>query len=274
MLPILLVAVAYGVLIPIERLVGSAEKRRPMRANLLMIIPVVLANLASAGVVALAAGWADDHRVGLMHWLGVSGAAAIVAAIVLVDLLTYFQHRVSHRLPGLWGLHRPHHTDVDVDITTTLRTHPLEVVVNNGFTAGMVVAIGAGVTAAAVAGLVWLGFGLLIHARLRFSDRWERLLGMVFQTPALHRMHHSPFALETDTNFGTVFVWWDRLFGTYSAPNSNRVAGLDTIDLADRQTVTAMLAEPWRALVKPTADPVLGPVQGFEANEHAVANRR
>jgi fatty acid hydroxylase family protein len=213
MLPILLVAVAYGVLIPIERLVGSADKRRPMRANLLMIIPVVLANLASAGVVALAARWADDHRVGLMHWLGVSGAAAIVA-------------------------------------------------------------IGAGATAAAVAGLVWLGFGLLIHARLRFSDRWERLVGMVFETPALHRMHHSPFAFETDTNFGTVFVWWDRLFGTYSAPNSDRVAGLDTIDLAERQTVTAMLAEPWRALVKPTADPVLGPVQGLGANEHAVANRR
>lgn len=253
MLPVLMVAVAYGVVIPLESIRGRAlPPRRSRRANLLMILPVVLANFASAGLVVAAAQWTDRHDVGLMQWLGVSGVLAALIAVVLVDLLTYFLHRASHRLPGLWGLHRPHHTDTEVDMSTALRTHPLEVMVNNVFTAGMVVAIGAGVQAAAIAGIAYLGFGLMIHAGLQFPPRVERVVGSVFHTPSLHRMHHSPQREETDSNFGTVFVLWDRLFGTYSAPNAERGCGLDTVDLAERQSLGAMLAEPWRPLVKET----------------------
>jgi len=250
MLPILMVAVAYCVVIPIETIRYRDRPRRSKRANLLMIIPVLIANAASAWVVVSAAQWTDRHDVGLMQWVGISGALAVVIAVVLVDLLTYFLHRASHRLPGLWGLHRPHHTDTDMDMSTALRTHPVEVMINNVFTAGMIVAIGAGVQAAAVAGVAYLGFGLMIHAGLQFPDRVERVVGSVFHTPSLHRMHHSPERQETDTNFGTVFVLWDRLFGTYSAPNAERGCGLDTADLADRQTVGAILAEPWKPLVK------------------------
>ncbi|OWY62718.1 hypothetical protein B7486_56930 [cyanobacterium TDX16] len=99
-------------------------------------------------------------------------------------------------------------------------------------------------------------FGLWDHLRIPLPLRLERALGLVIQTPGLHRVHHSPHPAETDSNFGLVLTSWDRLFGTYRPVGTRGEVGLDTIDLADRQSVRAMLLEPRRPLVKATSERV------------------
>jgi sterol desaturase/sphingolipid hydroxylase (fatty acid hydroxylase superfamily) len=137
-----------------------------------------------------------------------------------------------------------------VDITTSLRNHPLDVVGVVMASAVAVVLLGAAPAHVAIAGTIGALFGLWDHARLVLPARVERALAWLIQTPGMHRVHHSPTLPETNTNYGLVFSCWDRLFRSYSPPNPRLVTGLDTLDLAARQTVRAMLAEPIRPLVK------------------------
>lgn len=110
-------------------------------------------------------------------------------------------------------------------------------------------------------------FGLWDHLRIQLPARLERWLGLVFQTPGLHRVHHSPHQPQTDSNFGLVFTFWDRLLGTYQPVGQRNAVGLDTVDLASRQSLRAMLLEPARPLVKsepsasvePASQPALTP---------------
>jgi sterol desaturase/sphingolipid hydroxylase (fatty acid hydroxylase superfamily) len=162
----------------------------------------------------------------------------------------------------LWALHRTHHTDIDVDVTSTLRHHPLDVIVLNLVLAAGVAVFGIGASSVAVFAAMTPIVGIFAHARVRLPEGLERRLALVVQTPGLHRVHHSPNHPETDSNFGLGMTLWDRAFGTFNPPRPAGVVGLDTTDLATRQSVRAMLAEPWRPLVRASQAPA-------PADEHA-----
>lgn len=245
MLPILIVLIAYLVLTPIEvRLSGRASRRR--RANLAMILPasiaVVLTDLALVGIADLAA----DHRFGLLAALDVPHAVAVVIAVVVLDLAGYLTHRWQHRSSLLWRAHRAHHTDPDVDVTSALRNHPLDVAFIVVMSTATAVAIGAPVLAVAISNVLAATWAVIDHARVRLPERVERALAQVVQTPGTHRVHHAPERPLTDSNLGLVTTLWDRLFGTFAPPNAQQATGLDTADLPRRQGLVAMLADPWR----------------------------
>jgi sterol desaturase/sphingolipid hydroxylase (fatty acid hydroxylase superfamily) len=248
MLPFLIVAVAYVVLTPIEvRLSGPAGRSR--RPNLLMIVPLVIAGAVSDVALVGIASWAEGRDVGLLPTLGLPIAVAVLVTALGMDLGAYAGHRWRHRWPVLWRLHRTHHTDPDVDVTTTLRQHPLDIVMIGVISTATTLVLGPPPLAVAIWAAGSAAWGLFAHARVRMPLTVERAIATVLQTPGTHRVHHAPERPLTDSNFGLVLSVWDRLFGTFSPPNPAQVTGLDTTDLADRQSVLAMLADPWRATV-------------------------
>jgi sterol desaturase/sphingolipid hydroxylase (fatty acid hydroxylase superfamily) len=168
--------------------------------------------ITAVGVAALAhaRGWGLlGAIVSLPTWLDV------VLSVVVLDLAIYFQHRLFHAVPVLWRLHRVHHTDLELDVTTGLRFHPVEMLLSVGFKAGAVALLGPPAVAVVLFEVLLNAGSLFSHANLRLPATVDRLLRAVLVTPDMHRVHHSADPTETNTNFGFTLSWWDRFLGTY-----------------------------------------------------------
>jgi sterol desaturase/sphingolipid hydroxylase (fatty acid hydroxylase superfamily) len=150
------------------------------------------------------------NRVSIPYW------AKFAIGIAALDFAAYASHRVFHAVAPLWCVHRVHHSETSLDLTTGLRFHPYEALLVQGFFLVVIALLGLPPAAVALAGLAVIVQDFFTHANLRFpasADHWLRLL---FVTPAMHRVHHSEDVSEQNTNFGTIFSLWDRLFGTYN----------------------------------------------------------
>jgi sterol desaturase/sphingolipid hydroxylase (fatty acid hydroxylase superfamily) len=138
-----------------------------------------------------------------------------MATILLRNLATWLVHRVSHAVPLFWRAHRVHHGDVRLDLSTGFRNHPLELAYVVPWLAGVTIALGLDPATLAAYEAVAIGFSLWTHANLRLPAALDARLRLVLVTPAMHHVHHSSRRAETDSNYGDVFSFWDRLFGTY-----------------------------------------------------------
>lgn len=141
--------------------------------------------------------------------------AETVAAVLLLDLAIYLQHRMFHAVPILWRLHRMHHADLDFDVTTALRFHPVEIYLSMGIKFAVIVGLGAPLLAVLVFEAALNSGAMFNHGNVRMPRWLDRVLRSVLVTPDMHRVHHSVIPMETDSNFGFNLSWWDRLFGTY-----------------------------------------------------------
>jgi sterol desaturase/sphingolipid hydroxylase (fatty acid hydroxylase superfamily) len=171
-------------------------------------------SFTAVGVAALAhaGGWGLlGAIVSLPTWLDV------VVSVIVLDLAIYFQHQLFHAVPALWRLHRVHHTDPELDVTTGVRFHPVEMLLSLGFKAAVVVGLGPPVVAVVLFEVLLNAGSLFSHANLRLPAPIDGLLRALLVTPDMHRVHHSSDPVETDSNFGFTLSWWDRLFGTYRA---------------------------------------------------------
>lgn len=193
-----------------------------------------------ASVVALAAGLDASGLLGRFDW---PLLVDVVLGFLALDLLNYGLHRLSHAHPLLWRAHLVHHTDVQVDVTTSVRHHPIEALVNAGLTAVVVIVLGLPWQAIAAYLLVAVTVAAWSHANLRWPAWLERVLGTVFVTPGLHVQHHSAQREQTDSNYGQVFSFWDRLFGTYTPPHASgpQALGLEYFRSPRDNTLTAVL---------------------------------
>lgn len=176
---------------------------------------VAPAGLAGVALVAAEREW------GLLSLVGPTWVAA-VAGFVLLDLVIYLQHVMVHRLPLLWRLHKVHHLDPELDATTGVRFHPLEILVSWAIKAVAVLALGVPAGAVVTFEIVLNACAMFNHANWRLAPRLDTLLQWVIVTPDMHRIHHSVSRDEHDTNFGFNLPWWDWAFGTYrSAPRDD-----------------------------------------------------
>ncbi len=169
--------------------------------------------VAATGVAVAAAtkGW------GLFNYFHLSAWIAIPVSILILDLVVYLQHIMFHAVPILWRLHMVHHADLDLDATSGLRFHPLEILISMGIKMVVVAALGVPVLAVLIFEITLNATAMFNHANLRLTDKLDRRLRLVTVTPDMHRVHHSVIIRETNSNFGFNFPWWDRLFGTYRA---------------------------------------------------------
>ena len=164
-----------------------------------------------AALDAAARGW------GLFNLLGWSLWVTIPLSVIIFDFLIWLQHLLTHRIPVLWRLHRVHHADRDLDVTTAIRFHPLETGLSMLYRIALVYLLGPPAVAILVFEVLLNGTAMFNHANLRLPDRLDRVVRLVLVTPDMHRVHHSVHRDEHDTNFGFALSVWDRLFRTYRA---------------------------------------------------------
>ena len=188
--------------------------RWPVNLGLLVIDGLLVRLLiptAAVGVALLgeARGW------GLLNALDLPGWLAFVIALIVLDLAIYLQHALFHAVPALWRLHRVHHTDMDFDLTTAVRFHPVEILLSMVIKMGVVSALGAPALAVVAFEILLNGMAMFNHGNVYLPWEWDRRLRRVVVTPDMHRVHHSVHMRETNSNFGFNLSVWDRLFGTY-----------------------------------------------------------
>jgi sterol desaturase/sphingolipid hydroxylase (fatty acid hydroxylase superfamily) len=224
-------------------------RRWPGNLSLPVIGAALVRLVAPAGAVGVAL-WAEAQGLGLLPMLGLPAWLAVPLAILALDLAIYAQHRVFHHVPLLWRLHRMHHADPELDATTGLRFHPLEILLSLGIKAVVVVALGAPAVAVLAFELLLNATSLFNHADIRLPRRVDAVLRRVLVTPDMHRTHHSEVPAETDSCFGFCLPWWDRLFGTYRAAPAagldGAVIGVPGFRAAGEQRLDRLLLQPLR----------------------------
>jgi sterol desaturase/sphingolipid hydroxylase (fatty acid hydroxylase superfamily) len=196
------------------------------------------------GLVAEARGW------GLFHALDLSKWASVPLAVMALDLAIYLQHVLFHAVPALWRLHRMHHADLEIDVTTGGRFHPIEILLSMGLKLGVVAALGAPALAVVAFEVLLNATSMFNHANVRMPVRLDRALRWIVVTPDMHRVHHSILVRETNSNFGFNLPWWDRLFGTYraqpAAGHEAMIIGIEQFREPAEQRLDRMLTQPFR----------------------------
>jgi sterol desaturase/sphingolipid hydroxylase (fatty acid hydroxylase superfamily) len=222
-LPFILLTAVFLILALLEtKFTGYKEKTpgllRWPHHLLLAAFNAILFRLILPGFCLFIARLAYGNGFGLFNQIRVPHTFAIIFTIIFLDWMRYYLHRVYHAIPSLWKIHRLHHTDVEVDITTGLRFHPIELLITAVVEAWFIYMLGAPIAGVFLFEL-WIGISNLFnHSNIRISPRLEKALRWVIPTPDMHRVHHSSNPSETNRNFGFNFSWWDRLFMTYHQP--------------------------------------------------------
>ena len=206
-------------------------KRWPNNIGIVVVNTLVLRlafPVAAVGMatVAEAGGWGLLNSHAPPAWL------AVVIAVVLLDLAIYLQHVMVHAVPAFWRLHRMHHADLDFDVTTGARFHPIEILLSMTIKLLVVAALGAPPVAVLIFEVMLNASSMFNHGNVRIPEGLDRVLRWLVVTPDMHRVHHSALRRETNSNFGFSLPWWDRLFGTYRAQPA---AGHDAMTIGIEQ---------------------------------------
>ena len=201
---------------------------------------------AAVGVAlhAEANGWGLLAFLGWPYWL------KIAVAVVALDLAIYLQHVLFHAVPTLWRLHRMHHADLDIDVTTGVRFHPIEILLSLVIKIGVVAALGAPAVAVLIFEILLNATSMFSHSNVRLPGPIDGVMRWLVVTPDMHRVHHSIDPRETNTNFGFNFSVWDRLFGTYlpapAAGHAGMTIGLTQFRDPAELRLDRMLTQPFR----------------------------
>ena len=206
-----MLALALQRLRPHARLRGSWQVNGGLWFTNLIILGV-----ACGACACTVARWAAHNRIGLLNTVPAPRWLGVPVTIVALDLVSYLWHRANHRVPFLWRFHQVHHSDPTFTASTGVRFHPGELLLSLPLRLSAVAFVGASTGAVLLFEIVFGVANLLEHGDIDLPLRFERLMGRVFITPALHRRHHTKRGLERDTNFGTILATWDRLFSTRS----------------------------------------------------------
>jgi sterol desaturase/sphingolipid hydroxylase (fatty acid hydroxylase superfamily) len=198
---------------------------------------------------------AEERGWGLFNVLEVPLWLAVLLSILLLDLAIYLQHVLFHAVPALWRLHRMHHADLEFDVTTGLRFHPVEILLSMAIKLAVVAALGAPAVAVLIFEVLLNATAMFNHANIRLPAGVDRVLRWIVVTPDMHRVHHSVIPVETNSNFGFNLPWWDRLLGTYRAQPKAGHEGM-TIGIEQFRTPRDLWLD--RMLIQPLRGPASG----------------
>lgn len=194
---------------------------------------------------------AEARGFGLFNTVALPAWIAVPASVVILDCAIYLQHVLFHAVPAFWRLHRMHHADLEFDVTTGLRFHPIEILLSMAIKLAVVAALGAPALAVLIFEVLLNATSMFNHSNVRIPLALDRLLRWIVVTPDMHRVHHSILSRETNSNFGFNLPWWDRLFGTYRAQPE---AGHDAMTIGIEQFrdprelgLDRMLMQPFRS---------------------------
>ena len=235
----------------LEQIMNTQFKfnKRPQHLmhNLLFLVVFFLGNLLWAIVLVFSIEWLNKNQVGLFYLIQVPVWLKLILAVALLDFITYWFHRLSHKVPVLWRFHRVHHSDTSMDSSTYFRGHPIESFlwfgVGNIIAAGI---FGLDLVSLGLYFLVSLPFFFLEHANLKFPKWIDKTFGLVFTTPNLHKVHHEQDQYYTDSNYADIFILWDRIFGTYKHKPVEQIKfGLKEFDEPKKQSFWYLIISPF-----------------------------
>ncbi|MBT5265804.1 MAG: sterol desaturase family protein [Rhodospirillaceae bacterium] len=223
--------------------------RWPNNLGIVVVNTVVVRLLFPMAAVGLAV-LADERGWGLFNVVSVHPAVALIASVVLLDLAIYLQHVMFHAVPALWRLHRLHHADLEFDVTTGLRFHPVEIVLSMLIKFAVVVTLGPPALAVLIFEVLLNAGAMFNHGNVRLPLGLDRLMRWLIVTPDMHRVHHSVLVGETNSNFGFNLSCWDRALGTYrdqpEAGHDGMTIGIDQFREPGELRLDRMLTQPAR----------------------------
>jgi sterol desaturase/sphingolipid hydroxylase (fatty acid hydroxylase superfamily) len=249
--------ISFALIFVLVALLEIRMPRRPLKTSKkgrwLTNLSIIAINTVLLRLVFpfLAVGMAQTSQVngwGLLNQIDISGPVALGVGIVALDLIIYLQHVMFHAVPVLWRLHMMHHADLDYDLTTGLRFHPVEIVLSMVLKLTIIVALGPPVTAVLAFEVILNGMAMFNHGNIKIPSSLDRFLRLFLVTPDMHRVHHSVIIRETNSNYGFNLSIWDKLFGTYLAQPSkgheDMVIGLSQFRDQRRLTLPWLLILP------------------------------
>lgn len=231
---------------------AHAGRTRRWPGNLgLFVLGIVASRIVlPAGAVGFAI-LMQRNGVGLFNQGWVPVILAVPVAVILLDLAIYAQHVLFHKVPWLWRLHRVHHADTELDVTTGIRFHPFEILASIVIKLGVIAVLGVAPLAVFLFEVLLNAGAMFTHANLKLPAAVERGLRLAFVTPGMHRVHHSAERIDTDSNYGFNLSIWDRLFSTYRpepVPGDEAVIlGLETLRDTTEQRFDRLLTQPFRS---------------------------
>ena len=224
---------------------GKVRVRHALRNLSIAFFIAVVAAFGNVLAVAVAA-WGTINQWGLLNLFDTPWVLRLLFALAALDFFEWIRHRLHHRVKFLWRFHRVHHTDPHVDSTTALRGHPVESLIAYSYYCGLVLLLGIDPLSLALRSLVSAVAVAWHHADFKLPMAIDKAISLVTPTPRTHRMHHSRNVIFTDTNFGTVFTWWDRLLGTFTPADAQPPGktGLEGFDTPEQQSLLGVLRSP------------------------------
>ena len=228
--------------------------RWPNNLGIVVLNTGLVRVLFPAAAVGMAAT-AETHGWGLFNAIALPAWLAFPLAVVALDLAIYLQHVVFHAIPALWRLHRMHHADLEFDVTTGLRFHPVEIALSMIIKLLVIAALGPSALAVLVFEVLLNATSMFNHGNVRLPGGVDRVLRWIVVTPDMHRVHHSVHPAETNSNFGFNLPWWDRLLGTYRAQPRDGHEGM-TIGIEQFRTRRDLRFD--RMLIQPLRGPAGG----------------
>jgi sterol desaturase/sphingolipid hydroxylase (fatty acid hydroxylase superfamily) len=265
--PLIRMAFFLGILVAMAIWEVAAPRRRQEIPRLirwsnnlgLVVIDTLLVRLTFPIVAVGLAVIAETQGWGLFNIFDVPAWLAFIASVLAFDLAIYLQHVMFHAVPALWRLHRTHHADLEFDVSTGLRFHPVEILLSMGIKLAVVVALGPPAVAVLVFEVLLNATAMFNHSNIRIPTAIDHILRLVVVTPDMHRVHHSIHPSETNSNFGFNLPWWDRLLGTYR-PQPRDGHEAMTIGIEQFRTRRDLWLD--RMLVQP----LRGPASGYPIN--------
>lgn len=216
----LAILAAWEILFRRKRTVDSKPRRWRRNLGLVAVDTLIL----QAGLVVLPvsfAAFAQARGMGILNQIALPVWADWMAALVMLDFIIYLQHVLFHFVPVLWRLHQVHHSDLDIDVTTALRFHPIEIILSLFIKLAAVAAFGFPPGAVLAFEIILNAAAMFNHANIYIPESIDKIIRLLIVTPDMHRVHHSVVMAESNTNFGFSLSVWDRLCGTYHAqPNA------------------------------------------------------
>ncbi|MCS6287767.1 MAG: sterol desaturase family protein [Nitrospira sp.] len=247
-LTVLCLMASWEMIAPRRHLTTSKVRRWIANLSVVVLDSIIVRLLFSAGAVG-AAMLAADHSWGLLNQVGWQQWIEVTLAVVAMDFVLYVQHVLLHAIPLFWRVHMMHHADLDCDVTTGLRFHPVEVALSMLIKLAAIAVLGPSPLAVLIFEVLLNATSMFNHGNVRMPASVDRVLRWFVVTPDMHRVHHSILPRETNTNFGFNLPWWDRLLGTYrpqpASGHEGMTLGLEQFRDPTRLTITGILLLPF-----------------------------
>ena len=238
-------------LFPRHPLVDSKPRRLGINLGLIGINIITIRLVFGAAAVG-AAQFAGEQGWGLLNYLHLPAGVELLITVIFLDMMIYIQHVVVHMIPFFWRFHRVHHSDLDLDVSSGLRFHPLEIIGSMLFKIGLIFSLGPTPMAVLVFEAILNGMALFSHSNFKLPLWLDEKLRWVLVTPDMHRIHHSVVVRETNSNYGFNLSIWDRMLGTYnhyaSKPQPEIEIGVEEIRQPEQVGLLNLLTLPFKEM--------------------------